>query len=188
MRLLPATAQLKLAEAGRRRRDPMMTIKKVTLYSWLTAACVAITLAAFVPQRHALAQTAENSSARYSFQSVGVVSGQQLRVSVSLPKQLPPGPCRINMIDTFGNVIATSGDFTLTVGQTAYFDFPWSELAGLDINGNPVNQLRAQVRAVVLISSRGQLPPGPCMPSVEILDAGTLETKALVTPPQPELF
>jgi hypothetical protein len=91
------------------------------------------------------------------------------------------------MVNTDGTVVASSGDFNLNVGQTAFFDFPWATLMGFANNVDQFNA-RAQVRVVVEISANGQLPPGPCMPGVELLDAGTLETQALIVPPQPETF
>ena len=102
---------------------------------------------------------------RISFGSVGITSGQILRVGVAntiMPSDvnLPPGPSRVVMSFRLpnGNLVRNSrtGDVVRRVvdlerGDSAFLDLDYADL--------PPGPIRAQIRPVVVV-----LPPGPTAP------------------------
>jgi len=119
---------------------------------------------------------------RFSFGSVGITSGQTLRVSVAntiLPNDgnLPPGPTRVVMSFRFmnGNLVRDAkGEVVRKVvdlerGETAVLDLDYDRL--------PPSPIRAQIRPVLLVTpppvsdpSQKATPPDGTVPTVEVIN------------------
>jgi hypothetical protein len=150
---------------------------------------VALTLAlagfASLRSHTAQAQDVATSRARYSFASVGLIPGQSLRVSVFQPPPVGDVPppvndrVRILVLAPNGDTLADSGDIAWPPGPTRRITVPREKLAraGEDDTG------RLQVRVVVLVTSGGEYPPGPSVPSVEVLTTTSGRTVVFIGNP-----
>jgi hypothetical protein len=139
---------------------------------------------------HAQDQIPPPVNDRVSFGSVGITSGQTLRVTVAntiLPvdANLPPGPTRVVM--TFrgmnGQLMRTRGGdvirrvVDLERGDSAFLD--------LDYDALPPGPVRIQVRAVVVIQpppvgDTNSLQDGVCIPTVEVINNANGRTQFAV--------
>ena len=126
---------------------------------------------------------------RISFGTVGITSGQTLRVSVAntiMPSDvnLPPGPTRVVM--TFrgmsGQLIRNRGGevirrvVDLERGDAAFLDLDYDQL--------PPSPIRAQIRPVVVATPPSgdisALQDGVCIPTVEIINNANGRTQFAV--------
>jgi Protein of unknown function (DUF4232) len=98
-------------------------------------------------------------------------------VNAAPPSELPPGPTRVqlNFVDGDGNTItnARTGDpvqreVTLQPGHSAFLLLNFDEVAA---DGDSQRR-RLQLRPVVNVQpdANGQLPPGPTIPTAEVID------------------
>jgi hypothetical protein len=118
---------------------------------------------------------------------VGIVRGQSIRINASniapTDSNLPPDPCRVRLgfVDADGNPLtnprtgeAVGRTVTLQNGQSAFLHVNADEFSTGDTA--PVRlQLRPVFRSVTL-NPNGQLPPDPCVPSVEVINNATSRT------------
>ena len=128
---------------------------------------------------HAQAQV-RHPHAQFRFQSVGIVNGQSLVLSLAnLHSQYPPDPCRIVLIDAEGTIVFDTGTFELPAVQTHVVTVNWGDLPAVQDQVG-----RKQVRAVFFLqASTRTFPPDPCAAGVEIIRTETGET--LVVQPRP---
>lgn len=111
----------------------------------------------------------------FNFGLFNVVKGQTARVNVSyvdMPRELPPGPCRVVMsyYDGDGRLIGQSFQ-SLDAGKTAQFDFSTTTLpAGA----------RTRIRASVHIEAADGSVMPILMPALEIFAADTGKTSIFV--------
>jgi len=138
------------------------------------------------------AQEVSSRGARYSFASVGLIPGQSLRVSVFQPPptdgvpppvdgQPPPvnDRVRILVLAPNGDTLEDSGGIALPPGPVRRITVPREKLARAGEGGTG----RLQVRVVVLVTSSGELPPGPIVPSVEVLTTTSGRTVVFIGNP-----
>jgi hypothetical protein len=118
----------------------------------------------------------------YYFPSVGIVDGEALRVSIANLEDVPPGPCRITLLDSQGAIVADSGDLDIPGRGTASFSIGWSRLAIQPERGTGRKQFRARVN---LMNSAG-LPADPIRPGVELVNTATGHTFGIAPPPDPD--
>src|SRR5262245_22089144 len=160
-----------------------------TWMSWSATALLAMTFAH--PAGAASPPPPETITirARLDFPSVGLVTGQTIRVSVvstrptgsSESSILPPDRVRILLVDADGERVADSGPLALPPGPTRVFDVSRAQLAGAGDAGTG----RVQVRAVVLLTGGSALPIDPCRSTVEVFSSSTGRTvTALASPGQ----
>jgi hypothetical protein len=127
----------------------------------------------------------------------GIVADQTARVSVvntsGDPGGVPPGPCRVSLafVDRAG-IVLKEARLTLRAGQAASLDYGFTPppepdsgaAAGLPADRSGRQDLRARVDIVDLVDpgDRGPrlVPPGPCVPSVEVFETATGRTAFLV--------
>jgi hypothetical protein len=145
-----------------------------------------LTVAAFRQSTQVKAQDEIGGATDYrvSFGTIGITSGQTLRVSVAntiMPgdPDLPPGPTRVVMTFRYpnGNLVRDnkSGDVIRKVvdlerGETAFLDVDYDRL--------PPSPIRLQIRPVIRvtpppITEAGQnaTPPDGTMPTVEVINS-----------------
>jgi|SRR5215831_10929271 len=137
---------------------------------------------------------------------VGITQGQTMRLNVvnlnpPPDPDAPPGPCRMLLSfrdangqpfsDSNGQVIGQVVE--LQGGQSAFLDLNGDIFAGgISTNGGPARlQLRPVVR--VLVSppdpEAGNVPPGPCFPTMEVFDNTSGRTSIFANfqpPPEPD--
>jgi hypothetical protein len=185
-------------ESTRDRRPSAATLALVLAWAGLIG----------LPAGPALAQgTYDNQDAqpsrwaRYSFPAVGLADGQSLRVSVFTPpptnegEQPPPtnetetpppthDRVRVQILAASGQALVDSGGAALPPGPVRFITVPREKLdrPGEEVTG------RLQVRVVVLVASDGELPPGPVVPSVEVLNTANGRTTVVQPPPVPERY
>ena len=127
----------------------------------------------------------------------GIVAGQSARVSVvntsGDPHGYPPGPCRVGLafVDADGTVLKEAR-LTLRPGQATSLDYGFNpppdpergDAVGSTIDGRGRQDLRARIEIADLVDpgDRGPrlVPPGPCVPSVEVFETATGRTAFLV--------
>ena len=118
---------------------------------------------------------------------VGIVRGQSIRINASnitpANPNLPPDPCRVRLafVDGDGNPLtnprtgeAVGRTVTLQNGQSTLLHLDADEFFTGDTTAGRL-QLRPVFRSVSL-NSDAQLPPDPCVPSVEVIDNATSRT------------
>jgi hypothetical protein len=117
---------------------------------------------------------------RLNFGMVGITRGQTVRLNVvnaAQPSELPPGPTRVqlNFVDGDGNTITNprtgnpvQREVSLQPGHSASLLLNFDEVAA---DGGSERR-RLQLRPVVNVQpdDNGQLPPGPTIPTVEVID------------------
>jgi hypothetical protein len=134
---------------------------------------------------------------------VGIVRGQSIRINASninpADPNSPPDPCRVRLafMDADGTVLtnprtgeAAGRTVTLQRGQSTFLHLDADEFFIGDTTGRL--ELRPVFRSVSL-NSNAKTPPDPCVPSVEVIDNGTLKTSFVYAgtpsfgnPPEPD--
>jgi len=127
----------------------------------------------------------------------GIVAGQSARVSVvntsGDPHGYPPGPCRVGLafVDADGTVLKEER-LTLRPGQATSLDYGFNpppdpergDAVGSPSDGRGRQDLRARIEIADLVDPgdrRARLvPPGSCVPSVEVFETATGRTAFLV--------
>jgi len=122
----------------------------------------------------------------------GIVADQTARVSVvntsGDPGGYPPGPCRVALafVDVGGQVLEETRT-VLAPGQAASLDYafqppPDGERGEAGASADRVGRqdLRARIEIVNLVpppdQDRQSVPPGPCVPAVEVFETATGRT------------
>jgi len=126
----------------------------------------------------------------------GIVAGQSARVSVvntsGDPHGYPPGPCRVALafVDADGTVLDEAG-LTLRPGQATWLDYGFQAPPDPD-SGDAVGataarvrqDLRARIDIANLVDPGDReprlVPPGPCVPTVEVFETATGRTAFMV--------
>ena len=170
----------------------MKTKRTLTIAAGLAALAVLITVGILRGSRQVNAQdeVGPTNSVRASFGSIGITSGQTLRVSVAntnMPgdPNLPPGPSRvvITFRDMNGNLVR---DYAKGEVIRRAVDLERGDTAVIDVNYDllPPGPTRAQVRPVVVvtpppISEAGQEPirPESAVTTVEVINSANGRTQ-----------
>ncbi len=135
---------------------------------------------------HVRAQNQIQTQSAVQFGILGIARGQTARINVanvSSPDNplFPPDPCRVTMsfVDADGNVLINNAgqpvqrEVTLQPGHAAF----------LQINGDNYierGQTRLTFRPVVTVMPGDpNLPPDPCIPTLEVIDNLTARTTLL---------
>ena len=114
------------------------------------------------------------SASTEGFGAVNVTYKQTIRVSVSSlfvavrDGEIPPDPCRmtIKLVDERGTTVAEA-EREISAGETVFLEYTPDERLG-----------KTSVRAVVLRHrTNREIPPDPCVPTVEVISSDTGETK-----------
>jgi hypothetical protein len=111
---------------------------------------------------------------RISFGMIGITLGQTARLNVTNPDETRAIIINWKLVDTDGEVLhrrdgqPIERTMTLAAGHSAFLQVNADNLLGRD-------EVRLNFRAVVSFHpppepERGELPPDPCMPSVEIIN------------------
>lgn len=112
------------------------------------------------------------------FGLVTVAPGQNLRLNVvntaTADPQLPPDPCRVQVV-----FVDARGD---EIGDTQFADLEAGESLSTEAFGNGRRQTFARLRPVVRVGAgrRRQLPPNPCVPTLEVFDVASGKTTLLL--------
>lgn len=138
----------------------------------------------------------------------GIVADQTARVSVvntsGDPGGVPPGPCRVSLafVDREG-IVLKEARLTLRSGQATSLDYGFAappdpergEAVGSMTDGRGRQDLRARIEIADLVDPGDReprlVPPGPCVPTVEVFETATGRTAFMVAEsprgPQPHL-
>jgi hypothetical protein len=138
----------------------------------------------------------------------GIVADQTARVSVvntsGDPGGYPPGPCRVSLafVDRAG-VVLKEARLTLRPGQATSLDYGFAappdpergDAIGSTTDGRSRQDLRARIEIADLVDPGDRqsrlVPPGPCVPTVEVFETATGRTEFMVAEasrgPQPHL-
>ena len=156
--------------------------KSVNRLTWIIPVVVlAITIGLWTEGRARAGRSAA-VSADYNFPSAGIVDGEALRVNVVNLEDVPPGPCRIMVLDSQGNVAADSGDITIPGSGIGSFSIGYGRLAITPERGTGRKQFRVRVN---LTNSAG-LPADPIRPGIELVNMSNGHTFCLAPPPDPD--
>ena len=158
------------------------------------AAMVSVGIFRGEPRTHAQDQLPPPTGDRISFGMVGITQGQTARISVANviaqnDSNYPPGPTRVTIIviNSNGNPFRNRDGSPvrkvamLERGESTFLDFNFDEF--------PPGPIRLQLRAVVTeqpppTNDSNALPPGPIVPTVEVITNATGRTVfALSGPP-----
>ena len=159
----------------------MKTKRRIVTSLALVALAALVSLGIFRGERraHAQDQTPPPTGDRMSFGMVGITQGQTARISVANviaqnDSNYPPGPTRVAIIvvNSRGQVFRNrSGEVIRLVvdlerGDSTFLDLNFDEF--------PPGPVRLQLRAVVTAFPPGPidnaLPPGPIVPTVEVIN------------------
>lgn len=171
----------------------MKAKRRIVTSMALVALAALVSLGIFRGERRANAQDTLPTGDRISFGMVGITQGQTARINVAnvlTPNDpnYPPGPTRVVLIflnsdgqlfrNRDGNPIRRVA--MLERGQATFLDLNFDEF--------PPGPIRIQLRAVVTVFPPGPvdnaLPPGPIVPTVEVLNNANGRTVfALSGPP-----
>lgn len=121
------------------------------------------------------------------------------------PGGVPPGPCRVALafVDSEG-IVLKEARLTLRPGQATSLDYGFNappdpdrgDAVGATADRVGRQDLRARIEIVNLIAppepDRQFVPPGPCVPAVEVFETATGRTAFMVAEaprgPQPHLI
>ncbi len=115
------------------------------------------------------------------FGMMGAIRGEVARLSVSNVNLVPPDPCHaiLAFVDASGDVLLRPDgspvrrEVTLAPGQSAFLQFHAANFIGRD-------ETRLNFRPVLASPPpEPELPP-PCVPSLEIIDSATGQTRLLI--------
>jgi hypothetical protein len=159
----------------------------------ITIALVALLATAVISEARR-ARAADLFPTPWVFGMIGLTQGQTIRLNVvnlTPERQLPPGPCRVvlSFLDAGGQPFTDSNgqviqsEVELKAGESAFLDLNGDGFVGPSTNGGP-ERLQLRPIARVLQEPRGNLPPGPCFPTMEVFDNATGRT-SLFAPAQP---
>lgn len=176
----------------------MKTKRTLIIAAVLVAFAALMTLGIFRGTREVQAQDQQPPPAgnRISFGMVGMTQGQSIRLNVvntdfAREGELPPDPCRVvlTFLDADGHRLRSRDGSIIRRAM----ELPPGQAAFLDLNADdlqyPPGPSRLQLRAVVNVlpppvSDRTELPPDPCVPSVEVFNNANGRTIfALSAPP-----
>ena len=127
------------------------------------------------------------------FGMMGAIRGEVARLNVSNINATPPDPCHaiLSFVDASGDVLLRPDgspvrrEVTLAAGQSAFLQFHAANFIGRD-------ETRLNFRAVVsappdpytppdpITPSSSLAPPDPCVPSLEIIEQATGQTRLLI--------
>ena len=127
------------------------------------------------------------------FGMVGAIRGEVARLNVTNINAAPPDPCHavLAFVDASGDILLRPDgspvrrEVTLAAGQSAFVQFHAANFIGKD-------ETRVNFRPLVLappdpytppdpITPSGSMaPPDPCVPSLEIIESATGQTRLLV--------
>ena len=129
-----------------------------------------------------------------SFGTVGIAAGQTMRVSVANTlvndPTVPPGPCSvvINFRDMNGDLVVNRNGqvifrtVQLDPGQSAYLDLNFAQLTPAASIGAFLGRIQLRpVTTVTFPPGPPIIPPGPCIPAVEVLDSITGRTQFVIS-------
>jgi hypothetical protein len=117
------------------------------------------------------------------FGMMGAIRGEVARLNVSNINATPPDPCHaiLSFVDASGDVLLRPDgspvrrEVTLAAGQSAFLQIHAANFIGKD-------ETRLNFRPVLLAAPPDPYsPPDPCVPSAEIIDNATGQTR-LLTP------
>ena len=117
------------------------------------------------------------------FGMMGAIRGEVARLNVSNINAVPPDPCHaiLAFVDASGDVLLRPDgspvrrEVTLAAGQSAFLQFHATNFIGRD-------ETRLNFRPVLSVPPRDPaIPPDPCVPSLEIIENATGQTR-LLTP------
>jgi len=166
-------------------------MKRVT--KWIRPAAIACAIAATVSTPVSIHAQVRSRTPIVYFGMAGIVRGESARLSVSNvlvdppEPDLPPGPCRvtISFVDGSGNTLMgpdgrpVSRTVTLQPGQSAFLQISADDF--LSRTTDAVGAGRLNFRPVVSVQpASNRIPPDPCIPSLEILDTASMQTKLVL--------
>jgi hypothetical protein len=116
------------------------------------------------------------------FGMMGAIRGEVARLNVSNINAIPPDPCHaiLAFVDASGDVLLRPDgspvrrEVTLAAGQSAFLQFHAANFIGRD-------ETRLNFRPVIQVTLPDPLfPPDPCVPSLEIIESATGQTRILI--------
>jgi hypothetical protein len=116
------------------------------------------------------------------FGMMGAIRGEVARLNVSNIKTSPPDPCHaiLAFVDASGDVLLRPDgspvrwEVTLAAGQSAFLQIHAANFIGRD-------ETRLNFRPVLSVAPPDPYyPPDPCMPSLEIIENATGQTRLLI--------
>ena len=115
------------------------------------------------------------------FGMMGAIRGEVARLNVSNINAYPPDPCHaiLAFVDASGDVLLRPDgspvrrEVTLAAGQSAFLQFHAANFIGRD-------ETRVDFRPVLSQPPDPDLPPDPCVPSLEIIESATGQTRLLI--------
>ena len=116
------------------------------------------------------------------FGMMGAIRGEVARLNVSNVNLYPPDPCHaiLAFVDASGDVLVRPDgspvrrEVTLAAGQSAFLQFHAANFIGRD-------ETRLNFRPVLSVQPPDPtFPPDPCVPSLEIIESATGQTRLLI--------
>ena len=116
------------------------------------------------------------------FGMMGAIRGEVARLNVSNINAYPPDPCHaiLAFVDASGDVLLRPDgspvrrEVTLAAGQSAFLQVHAANFIGRD-------ETRLNFRPVIQVTPPDPLyPPDPCVPSLEIIENATGQTRLLI--------
>ena len=116
------------------------------------------------------------------FGMMGAIRGEVARLNVSNINAVPPDPCHavLAFVDASGDVLLRPDgspvrrEVTLAAGQSAFLQVHAANFIGRD-------ETRLNFRPVIQVTPPDPLyPPDPCVPSLEIIESATGQTRLLI--------
>ena len=115
------------------------------------------------------------------FGMMGAIRGEVARLNVSNINAVPPDPCRaiLTFVDASGDVLLRPDgspvrrEVTLAAGQSAFLQFHAANFIARD-------ETRLNFRPVLATPPPDPEIPPPCVPSLEIIDNATGQTRLLI--------
>jgi hypothetical protein len=158
---------------------------------WLAACLVIASASAILASRAGAFNPQPEPPGRWGL--FGISEGQTARVSVvnisGDPNGYPPGPCRVALafVDANGTVLKAT-QVTLRPGQSTSIDYGFQapldpdRSDALSVVGDRAGRQDLRARTDIVNFSappepeRGSVPPGPCVPAVDVFETATGRT------------